>query len=113
MITLFDVFVLVLLVNPAIGFWVYLDATKQKIGKVRDWKSMRNMSAAAWGSIGLLQVGSWVIYLLSRRKLVSLARTSPSDSGKAGVTVVLLVLGYSTQLSCFVFIAHQVYFGGP
>ena len=47
--------------------WVYLDATKNKIGKIPDGKGMFNMSAGAWCAVTL---GLWIIgfpaYLINR-----------------------------------------------
>ena len=48
--------------------WVYLDATRHRIGKIPGAKGMLNMSAGAWGAVTL---GLWIIgfpaYLVARK----------------------------------------------
>lgn len=109
--TVFEhIFIFLLLVNPFVGFWVYLDATGNKIGKVKGWNSQRNMSAGAWGSLSLLQAGLWVVYVFSRRKLINLAKDNPADAGRRTVVTALLAVGYAMQLMLFGFFAYHAYF---
>jgi len=75
--------------------WVYLDATKNKIGKIPDGKGMFNMSAGAWGVVTLLL---WIIgfpaYLIKRGTLIEKAKENPIEiSGRNGKTAALSIVG--------------------
>ena len=58
--------------------WVYLDATKNKIGKIPDGKGMFNMSAGAWCAVTL---GLWIIgfpaYLINRGDMIEKTKETP------------------------------------
>lgn len=74
--------------------WVYLDASKNRIGKTSA-KGFFNLSAGAWGTVTLLL---WIVgfpaYLSKRRALLETARTEPRDSpGRALKAVVLALFG--------------------
>jgi len=75
--------------------WVYLDATKNNIGKIKDAKSMFNMSAGAWGTVTLLL---WIIsfpaYLIKRAYLIEKAKENPvSVRGRTVKAAVFIVIG--------------------
>jgi hypothetical protein len=84
-----------LIVITGSAIWVYLDATKNKIGKVKDKKGFFNLSAGAWGASTL---GFWIIsfpsYLIKRKALLEIAKTSPVEvKGRAGKTIVFVIVG--------------------
>lgn len=88
-----NVIIVAIVVVSAI--WVYLDATKNKIGKVQGAKGMFNMSAGAWGTVTLLL---WIIgfpaYLIKRRSLIEKANENPIEiSGRGLKTGVFVVIG--------------------
>jgi len=75
--------------------WVYLDATKNKIGKIPDGKGMFNMSAGVWGIVTLLL---WIIgfpaYLIKRGDLIEKAKENPVEvKGRGGKAAALSILG--------------------
>jgi len=75
--------------------WVYLDATKNNVGKIPDEKGMFNMSAGAWGIVTLLL---WIIgfpaYLLKRGALIEKAKENPIEvNGRKGKAIALSVVG--------------------
>jgi|TARA_B110000908_G_C10074340_1_gene366562 hypothetical protein len=75
--------------------WVYLDATKNKIGKIPDGKGMFNMSAGAWGAVTL---GLWIIgfpaYLINRGDLIEKTKENPIVvKGRGGKAAVLSIIG--------------------
>jgi hypothetical protein len=75
--------------------WVYLDATKNNIGKIPDAKGMFNMSAGAWGTVTLLL---WIIglpaYLIKRGDLILKASENPvAATGRGGKAAVFAVIG--------------------
>lgn len=79
----------------ASAIWVYLDATKNKVGKVPGAGGMFNMSAGAWATVTLLL---WIIgfpaYLIKRNSLIERAKSDPVEVGGRGAkTAVLSVLG--------------------
>jgi hypothetical protein len=74
---------------------VYLDATKNNIGKISNAKGMFNMSAGAWGTVTLLL---WFIglpaYLIKRGDLVLKAKENPVvATGRRGKAAVLAGIG--------------------
>lgn len=80
--------------------WVYLDATKHKIGKVKEVVDNRKIvsynSAGAWG-IGTL--GLWIIafplYLIKRKKKIELAKSYPVVVKYRNVkTIILGAIGF-------------------
>ena len=80
--------------------WVYLDATKNKIGEIPDSKGMFNVSAGAWGSLTLLL---WVIgfpaYLIKRGRLIERAKENPIEvTGRGGKAAALSIVGGSWVL---------------
>lgn len=88
---------IVVLVVVITAVWVYLDATKNKIGKVKDSKGMFNMSAGAWGTVTLFL---WIIgfpaYLIKRSNLIETAKESPivvESAGRAVKTAILAIIG--------------------
>ncbi|MCB0743693.1 MAG: hypothetical protein KDC67_07305 [Ignavibacteriae bacterium] len=62
------------------SIWVYIDATSNKIGKIRNEKNMLNMSAGSWSIVTL---GIWIIgfpaYILNRSKLIKKAKEHPIE----------------------------------
>ncbi len=62
----------------ACALFVYLDATKNKIGKVPEVNKFTNMSAGMWATgTALLWIVVFPLYLLNRRKLISIAEEKP------------------------------------
>jgi hypothetical protein len=58
--------------------FVYLDATKNKIGKVPEVKKITNMSAGMWATgTALLWIFVFPLYLINRRKLINIAIERP------------------------------------
>ncbi len=83
--------------------WVYLDATKNKIGKIPDGKGMFNMSAGAWGIVTLLL---WIIgfpaYLIKRGDLIGKAKENPVEAkGRGGKAAALSIVGGLWVLASF------------
>lgn len=77
------------------ALWVYLDATKNNIGKITDAKGIFNKSAGAWGTVTLLL---WIIgfpaYLIKRGDLIEKAKENPVPvNGRAAKTAVFGVVG--------------------
>jgi len=88
-----NVVIVAIIVGTAI--WVYLDATKNKIGKVKEAGGMFNMSAGAWSVVTLLL---WIIgfpaYLIKRGALIERAKENPIEvKGRGGKTAVLSIIG--------------------
>lgn len=87
------IFLSVIITGTAI--WVYLDATRNKIGKIANTGGMFNMSAGAWGTVTLLL---WIVgfpaYLIKRSSLITLASKQPIEvGGRAVKSVVLAIVG--------------------
>ncbi len=85
--------------------WVYLDATKNGIGKRTDGSGFFNLSAGGWATVTLLL---WIVgfpcYLVKREDLIWKAKKSPVVvSGRVWKTLVLLAVGGY-------FIAGQAFF---
>ncbi|NTV51256.1 MAG: hypothetical protein HGA69_00260 [Desulfobulbaceae bacterium] len=58
--------------------YVYLDATKNKIGKVPEVKRFTNMSAGMWATgTAMLWIVVFPLYLLNRKKLIDIAEEKP------------------------------------
>lgn len=77
------------------ALWVYLDATKNNIGKIEDAKGMFNMSAGAWGIVTLLL---WIIgfpaYLAKRGDLIEKAKANPvSATGRTAKAAAFGIVG--------------------
>jgi len=77
------------------SIWVYLDATKNKIGKIKDEKGLFNMSAGAWALVTLLL---WIVgmpaYLIKRKSLIEKAEDHPVEtSGRVIKILGLLLIG--------------------
>ena len=77
------------------AIWVYLDATKNKIGKIQGKKGIFNMSAGAWGTVTLLL---WIIgfpaYLIKRKSLIEKANENPIESaGRGWKTGLFVIIG--------------------
>ncbi len=86
-----------------ISIWVYLDATKNKIGKVPGGQGVFNMSAGAWAVVTLLL---WIIgfpaYLIKRGSLIATAKEHPVDAGGRGAkTAALAIVGGAWVLAAF------------
>jgi len=75
--------------------WVYLDATKNEIGKIPGSKGVFNMSAGGWGAATLfLWIVGFPAYLVKREKLIAKARTSPVVvKGRMVKAAVLAIAG--------------------
>jgi hypothetical protein len=75
--------------------WVYLDASKNKIGKIQGEKGMLNMSAGAWG---ITTMFLWIIalpaYLIKRSAHIAKAQVKPVEVTRRGIkTGALAVWG--------------------
>lgn len=75
--------------------WVYLDATKNGIGKLADGSGFFNLSAGGWATVTLLL---WIIgfpcYLAKRDDLISKAKKFPvAVSGRTWKTLALFLVG--------------------
>lgn len=58
--------------------FVYVDATKKKIGKVPDVQRFTNMSAGMWAAgTALLWIVVFPLYLINRKKLINIAAEKP------------------------------------
>ncbi len=82
-------------VISATALWVYLDATRNKIGKIPGTGGAFNMSAGAWGAVTLLL---WIVgfpaYLIKRGSLIAQAKDKPIEvTGRGGKATVLGILG--------------------
>lgn len=89
------------------SIWVYLDATRNDIGKIEAEKGFFNLHAGGWALVTLLL---WIVgfpaYLIKRQSLIEKAYDHPADevSGKwlkvAGLTVVglLIIVGQLGQV---------------
>ena len=79
-------------------FFVYYDASKNKIGKIPDEKGFFNLSADNWALATFLL---WIIifpaYLMKRSKLVEKAKEKPQESSarrlKLGIICAIFVAG--------------------
>jgi len=86
---------LVAVVVTISAVWVYLDATKNGIGKLTDGSGFFNLSAGGWATVTLLL---WIVgfpcYLVKREALIMKAKKSPVVvSGRTWKTLVLLAVG--------------------
>jgi hypothetical protein len=75
--------------------WIYLDATKNKIGKISYARSLFNISAGAWG---VVTFGLWIIafpaYLIKRNDLIRKAKENPIEvKNRGGKAAALLIIG--------------------
>jgi hypothetical protein len=75
--------------------WVYLDATKHKIGKRTGVGGLFNMSAGAWAIVTLML---WIVgfpaYLIKRRDLIAAATECPVEvTGRAGKAAIFGIIG--------------------
>ena len=87
--------VIIVSVIVCTAIWVYLDATKNKVGKVEGAGGMFNMSAGAWSIVTLLL---WIIgfpaYLIKRGSLIERAKEHPVETiGRGGKTAALGIAG--------------------
>lgn len=87
--------IIVVVIVAITSVWVYLDATKNKIGKIVDEKGMLNLPAAQW-AIGSLML--WIVvfpaYVLKRKSLIEKAKGSPVEvTGRAWKAALLAVVG--------------------
>lgn len=90
---------LMVAIVAASAIWVYLDATKHKIGKIMGNKSLFNMAAGAWAIVTMML---WIIgfpsYLIKRNALKKLAQTNPIETNNRIIKTTLIALGGSTFL---------------
>ena len=85
----------VVVVVAATALWVYLDATKHKIGKITGAGGMFNMSAGAWAVVTLfLWIIAFPAYLINRGSLIAKAKETPIEvSGREGKAVAIGLTG--------------------
>lgn len=73
--------------------FIYLDATKNNIGKVPNEKRFTNMSAGMWcTATGLLWIVGFPLYLLNRKKLIEKAKEYPQTVSTSRKAIVLGIL---------------------
>ncbi len=97
-----EIIILIVLVNAFLGVFIYFDASKNKIGKIKNDSSMLNMSAVSWSSIGLLQMASPIIYLFARNHLIKKAKESPATEKYRNIKIILIVVAYIAQSTFFI-----------
>lgn len=83
------------LVIAVSGVWVFLDATKNDIGKIEGEKGFFNLHAGGWAIVTLLL---WIVgfpaYLIKRKSLIEKAYVNPIYASKRWLKVVgLAVIG--------------------
>ena len=82
---------LVVVVVVGTAMWVYLDATKHKIGKFPTDPGFWNMSAGDWATNTVM---FWIIvfpvYVLKRPELIEKAKQEPMETRNPALGVVLL-----------------------
>jgi len=73
--------------------WVYRDATKRKIGKIKDGSGFFNLSAGAWAICTILL---WIVvfpaYLIKRGELTEAAKSNPVEVKGRGFKSLILAL---------------------
>lgn len=86
--------IILAVVVGASGLWVYLDATKNRVGRVPGPKAFFNMSAWRWACFAY---GLWIVglpsYLLKRGDLIEKARATPVEEKNRFGKTSLLILG--------------------
>lgn len=79
--------------TPLAAVWVYWDATRHKIGRVRQGAGALNMSAGIWS---ITAIFLWFVmlplYLIKRKSLIALASAHPVEVRGRWITLVLLTL---------------------
>lgn len=80
--------------------WVYVDATKNKIGRIPGTGGIFNMSAGAWGTVTLfLWIVGFPAYLIKRSDLIRDAGQHPVEVSYRGVKIgVFSVVGLMIAL---------------
>ena len=93
----------VFLVVAASGIWVYMDAAKNKIGKISGKGGLLNLSAGALaGATLLLWIVTLPLYLIKRKSLIEQAKESPQEpAGKValGICGVIFVAIAAASIS--------------
>jgi hypothetical protein len=100
--------IIVILIVAITSVWIYLDATKNKIGKIENEKGMFNISAGEWAAGALLL---WIVvfpaYLIKRKSRIEKAKEFPIEvKGRVLKAILLAVIGGSV-----IIIAIPVYIG--
>jgi hypothetical protein len=76
------------------AFWVYLDATKNKIGEIAGSKESWNFTAGGWAALTLLM---WLVglpaYVIKRQALLDRAQTAPVEVKNRAKGIVFLAFG--------------------
>jgi hypothetical protein len=86
----------IMLAVLAVGcaIWVYLDATKHKIGKNKETGGFWNMSAGGWAAATLIL---WIVgfpaYLVKRGSLLKLGQQHPVEVRNRAPVLVVLAAG--------------------
>lgn len=81
-------------------FFVYFDATKNKIGKVAGEKGFANMSAGMWAfCTALLWIVAFPLYLFKRGSLKEKALTNPVEVSGIKRKIILGLLVFSFLLT--------------
>jgi len=79
------------------AFWVYFDATRNKIGKIPKEKRFTNMSAGSWAIVTLLiWLFAFPVYIFKHSKLLEKAKNHPKSISKGKRITVLSFLGFLT-----------------
>lgn len=99
--------IIAILIVVITSIWIYIDATKNKIGKILDEKGMFNISPGEWTAGALLL---WIIvfpaYLIKRKSLIEKAKKFPVDTKGRGLKTILLA---SIVLGIIILIAIPSY----
>lgn len=91
--------------TPLAAVWVYWDATRHKIGRVKEGTETLNMSAGVWSVTAMF---FWFLmlplYLIKRKSLITLANTHPVEPKGRWITCtglfllsIVLTLGWLTR----------------
>lgn len=96
----------IIVLYPAI---IYYDATRKKIGKVKEKPGAFNFAAGGWATASLFPFVWWIAalaYCIKRRQLIADAKTNPVTVPRAKRMAVLLLLacahfGMTYQFSVF------------
>ena len=78
------------IISPPIIYW---DATRNKIGKIKEIKSFWNIPAEGWGFCALFL--GWVTligYLVQRKKLIERAKIYPRESKNILLKLILIIV---------------------
>ncbi len=74
------------------SLWVYIDASKHKIGRTSEG-GFFNFGAGWWGLLSfLLWVVIFPLYLIQRKKLITLAKEHPIESKARIIKIIIFII---------------------